>query len=116
MPNLSHSTGIACFYDQRVNENITFIDHLPEIRWDLSSRFIQVEGFYMFGGLLSDGSASDGFWILKSEKGCLKWVHGENYTKGQKPGGRYSHSMTLFEKENSLIICGGRNDRLKMVY
>ena len=70
----------------------------------------------MFGGLLSDGQPSDGLWILKSDKGCLRWAHGENYTKGQKPGARYSHSMTLFERENALLICGGRNDRLKMVY
>jgi hypothetical protein len=70
----------------------------------------------MFGGLLGDGTASDGLWILKSERGCLRWVRGEGVTKGQKPGARYSHSMTLFERENALIICGGRNDRLKMVY
>ncbi|CDW88087.1 kelch motif family protein [Stylonychia lemnae] len=116
MPHLSNSVGMGCFYDQRVNEDIKFIDSLPEIKWDLSSRFIQVEGFYMFGGLQSDGSASDGLWLLKCEKGCLRWVRGEQITKGQKPSGRYSHSMTLYERENALIICGGRNDRQKMVY
>jgi hypothetical protein len=77
---------------------------------------IKEEGFYVFGGQLSDGSASNELWILKSEKDSLRWVKGNSLVQGIGPRPRYSHSITYYEKENSLLITGGRNDRGKVIY
>lgn len=74
------------------------------------------EGFYMFGGLHSDGSASNELWILKPDQNSLKWISADNLTSGKKPKPRYSHSLTYFDRENSLLITGGRNERDNHVY
>lgn len=116
MPKLSHSKGHACFYEQRSRELMNSITNLSSVNWGQSSQLILEEGFYMFGGLLSDGTATDGLWILKSQNNSLRWVKGDSHTSGKRPSPRYSHSLTYYEKENALIIAGGRNDRENRVF
>eukprot|EP00347_Sterkiella_histriomuscorum_P010691 403375295 len=113
---LSHSRGHSAFYNQRNSDSMRTILNLKDIDWGNSSQLIQEEGFYIFGGLLSDGSASNDLWILKPFKDQLQWINGDKLCSGRKPKPRYSHSLTYFEKENSLIITGGRNDRGKFMH
>lgn len=70
----------------------------------------------MFGGLHQDGSAINDLWILKIENDCLKWIKANKLTPGTPPSPRCSHSLTYFEKENALIISGGRDDRTKQIF
>ncbi len=53
-------------------------------------------------------------WILKSDSESLNWIKAE--TQGTPPEPRYQHAMTYYKKENSLIISGGRNDKVQKVY
>lgn len=84
--------------------------NLEEVDWKRVKHYYKEEGFYLFGGFLQSGEATNELWILKSETEHLKWIKGE--TQGLAPEPRYQHAITKFEKENALIISGGRNDKI----
>lgn len=80
------------------------IGELKEPDWGKSSQLIKEEGFYLFGGLLEEGEASNDVYILKIEQYNLKWSRATKRISGAPPRPRYSHAMTYFEKENALIV------------
>lgn len=65
--------------------------------------------------MLCDGQASNTQWIIRIENNSLEWVKADRLTKGSTPSPRYSHSMNQFKKENALVVCGGRDDKRKVI-
>ena len=45
--------------------------NIQDINWGKASSFLKEEGFYIFGGRLSDGAASNELWVLKCDKDKL---------------------------------------------
>ena len=68
-------------------------------------------GLYVFGGKMKNG-ISNKMFVLKIGKNPCEWIEINDF-KGKSPCERYFHSMNYYEKENFLIIHGGRNDNIK---
>ena len=73
------------------------------------------EGIYFFGGRNEKGEVQNKLRYFKPVVIDGKIVHGEfTPLKGQgaPPAARYGHTMSHLPCNNSLMICGGRNDTL----
>lgn len=90
------------------------ICNLEAVDWTHVKDFILQEGFYLFGGFLEGAMPTNDLWILKSELENLRWIKGN--TLGQAPEPRYQQAMIHYPKENAIIISGGRNDKIQMIY
>ena len=76
---------------------------------------IKKKGLYFFGGKSKEeGGITNKVWILSLGQKYLEWNTIE--TKGKPPRPRYNHSMNFYEKENFLIIHGGRNDLMSETF
>lgn len=116
VPPLSHCGGRACFYPQRHTEPLSRVSDLPAIDWGQSSQLIREEGFYLVGGVDAEGVASGEVFVLRCEGLAMKWIKISKRIKGSPPEPRHSLALTYFERENALVVVGGRNDRKKIVY
>ena len=81
-------------------------------KFKLLNEKIRVRGLYVFGGKSKKG-ISNKLFVLKIGKKPCEWTEIKDF-KGIAPCERYFHSMNFYEKENFLIIHGGRNDFFKM--
>ena len=76
---------------------------------------IKKKGLYIFGGKSKEeGGITNKLWNLSLGEKYLEWTSIE--TKGKPPRPRYNHSMNFYEKENFLIIHGGRNDLMSETF
>ena len=108
-------------------------DHILSISSLQKHEQLEQRGIYIFGGLMSDGTASNKLYLLRkaqasgrssrvipftpSEQTCdrnytYEWQ--EPFTIGKPPPPRFGHSMTLLKPVLSskayLVVYGGRND------
>ena len=67
-----------------------------------------MEGVYFFGGKGINGFPQNTLRVLKIGKLPLVWKTIE--PEGKLPPPRYSHSMSLSEDQNLLVVFGGRCD------
>lgn len=114
LPSISHAQAATVFYEQRQRQYIKNLYNIPGVEWNKIDHFILEEGFYLFGGFLEGAYATNDLWILQPELENIKWKKVE--TQGVPPEPRYQHAMTYYKKENSLLISGGRNDKVQAIY
>jgi N-acetylneuraminic acid mutarotase len=100
----SHATLVAVFDQSLLHRNDFTVFNMPKIKTESSMSF----GFYLFGGLLEDGDASNDLYLLKISKEEFRWIKIE--ASGHPPEPRYNHTACLVSRY--LIIIGGRNDKL----
>ena len=85
-----------------------------EITWGEALELIAHEGFYMFGGRLPSGKASNDLYVLSVKRdkksGRAKFQAIVPETLGRKPAPRYSHSIDYVPRLSVVVIYGGRND------
>ena len=58
----------AVFHRQRQEQLIKDLNNFPEMDWAKVDQNLRMEGVFMFGGQTSDGSASDGLWVLTASE------------------------------------------------
>ena len=75
---------------------------------EIKNSKIKINGIYIFGGKNKDEGLSDELYILILGKSYFEWK--KIKTIGKKPLPRCFHSMNYYQKENFIIIHGGRND------
>lgn len=85
-------------------------EYLQINKKDISTRNIQEEGIYVFGGKNKSNEVNNILKILKIGKKPLVWI--QPTTCGVCPSPRYQHSMSFQENFEFLIVYGGRNDNL----
>jgi len=109
------------FYQSRLSRNLStkceqvrIKELTSKLNWGIQTDFIKHEGFYMFGGRLSDNSATNKLLLFTLHYDSIKEVTSFKITKpktlGKQPPDRYMHSMTFVPKENCIAIFGGRDD------
>ena len=119
-----HSSVICpVFYKDKWQYNSEFgisglnLDYLTnEINWGDQTDLIKLEGFYMFGGCGENNIAFDDLLVFKVKENLVQrkaeFTIIKPITLGQVPAARYMHTMDHCMKINSLIIYGGRNDKI----
>lgn len=99
---LSHCT-ITSVYPGAIMDSYNYeVTEVPNV----ISNFVK-KGFYVCGGLLSNGSANDQIWALNMANEPY-WTRVE--TVGRAPMPRHSHTAEILKKY--LILFGGRNDNV----
>ena len=111
----AHSASLVV--PQEILENYKFnIYNFPEMKKQKTNNNKKLlkeknYGLYVFGGKTKNG-ISNKMFVLKIGKNPCEWTEINDF-KGIAPCERYFHSMNYYEKENFLIIHGGRNDYFK---
>ena len=98
-----HSSCLVVPHEIKNLKQINIYD-FPKIK----NSKIKTNGIYIFGGKYKDEGLSNDLYILIFGKNYLEWK--KINTIGKKPLPRFFHSMNYYEKENFIIIHGGRND------
>ena len=80
-------------HSQRAKQCLDNLDFWPEVEWNHTRNHIEIEGLYVFGGMLSDGSAQNELYILELGKCCLEWQRGSEICKGKPPAARFDHTV-----------------------
>ncbi len=99
----AHSSCLVIPNEMKEMEKLNIFE-LPEYK----NSKIKINGIYIFGGKTKDGGLNDELYILILGKSYLEWK--KIKTIGKKPLPRCFHSMNYYQKENFIIIHGGRND------
>ena len=99
----AHSSCLVIPNGIKEMEKLNIFD-FPEIK----NSNIKLNGIYIFGGKNKDEGLSEELYILIIGKSYFEWK--KIKTIGKKPLPRCFHSMNYYQKENFIIIHGGRND------
>ena len=112
-----HSAAIApVFYRSKMGSDgsLNLASIAGEINWGEAVELIKYEGFYMFGGRLASGEATDQLLVLRvgedRNTGRAQFKIVKPATKGSPPPARYMHSIDYVPKLGLVAIHGGRND------
>ena len=76
------------------------------IDWSSVKMKLALEGFYLFGGRRSDGTASDELYVLEIGVSPLRWI--KPVTSGPAPSARFDHTMERMR--DYLVVMGGRSE------
>lgn len=102
-----------------------------EIDYGKAVYYIKQEGVYMFGGKNDLDEALNKLWVFKvkiNHKSTRDDPQGLNSlgepeftvihpaTQGKLPPPRYNHTMDFSRTSNSLIVAGGRDDKIRKIY
>ena len=75
---------------------------------------LKEKGWYIFGGRTNKNKLSNDLYLATIGQKPIEFVLKE--TNGKKPSPRYDATLNYYEKGNSLILFGGRNDAISDVY
>ena len=109
----------AVFYRSKMSADgsLNLASIAGEINWGEALELIKYEGFYMFGGRLAKGEATDKLLVLKvmedRNTGRAKFKIDQPQTVGASPPARYMHSIDYMPRMGLVAIYGGRNDAVK---
>ena len=114
-----YSTAITpVFYRSKMSSDgsLNLASIAGEINWGDALELIKYEGFYMFGGRLADGEASDQLLVLRLHEdrntGRAKFKIDKPKMTGRSPPARYMHSIDYIARLGLVAIYGGRDDTL----
>ena len=91
------------------------LDYLSDIKWDLVTQEIQLEGIFVFGGVKGtkpDTKVRDAN-LYRLTIGNRKHTWSVVETTGPQPEARYQHAMHFLRASNILILVGGRRLGIK---
>ena len=90
---LARTAMIFVHHYYRQQQDMIEMQNWPPVKAHLDESKV-VEGLYIFGGQMSDGSASNELYILECGQIDLTWTLGSEVCKGQAPTARFDHSLT----------------------
>ena len=95
--------------------DVLSVHELSEIKWDLVTQEIQLEGIYVFGGVKGvkpDVKIRDDK-LYRLSIGNRKHTWSVVDTSGPQPEARYQHAMHFLRSSNLVILVGGRRTGIK---
>ena len=106
IPSLAHHNCCLVMPEIIKNSSKFNIYNIPDLG-GLENNNIKEKGIYIFGGIISDeGPINNNIYVLKVGKKPLEWIIIK--TDGCPPCARFDSSLNFYERENILIIHGGR--------
>lgn len=105
---IAHHAAVEVFHPDRRRLSLNKMGELPQ---PPKLPHIPHEGIYFYGGKLETGKILNTIRVLTVGNKSIKWE--TLNTIGKPPEPRYAHVMVYYDRLNSLIIHGGRNDESK---
>jgi len=107
IPPLAHHSCCLVVSEMMINNSKFNIYNYPETGRTRFINNIKEKGIYIFGGKQSnEGPINNNLYVIKIGKRPLDLIKLNTY--GKQPCPRYNTSLNFYERENMLIVHGGR--------
>lgn len=105
-----HCAALAIPKDTLINPRMNMYN-TPEVQFGKKINLkLKDKGWYVFGGINENREYCDTLYLVTVGTRIIKWM--KVNTNGKGPSPRSEATMEFSEKENALIIFGGRNDKI----